>query len=166
MRRLITYLAVLTALLAAAPAGARTRIVDTNPVAVALKRAYAYWGNTPCHGAITVLVAAPIETDASMWTTMVATPLEETQLLTCPIYVSSNLWPNWYLDDFNFELFCKAIIHEVGHFEGHPDAGAKLGTIESSSPEFAKVPLCEHYRLVYGHHTFTPRREEAWERAG
>jgi hypothetical protein len=136
----------------------------TNPMALALHLGEAYWKNVPCHGALPVIAAEPVVPSASMWTYVLATPAEETTMASCPIYVSEQSWPNWYVDDLNFEAFCKTMIHEMGHLEGYSDEGAVLGTIQYEAPNLAKVPLCEHYRLYYGHHMFTPAVEEAWER--
>jgi hypothetical protein len=160
-------LAVLAAVLAWAPATASGRprpVIDSDPVTEALQRAADYWGGAPCHGALTVTLAEPVEPDASMWTPVVATPAEEGAMVTCPIYLSRQLWPNWYVDDLNFEVFCKTLVHEVGHYEGHADEGAAPGTVEYEFPEWATVPQCERYRLVYGHRVFTPPRVAWWVR--
>lgn len=146
-------------------AAAHAQRPTTNPVALATTIAERYWHNVPCHGAVPIVGADPVVVGASMWTYIVSTPAEETALPSCPIYVNRQVWPNWFVDDVNFEQFCKDMVHEYGHLEGYPDEGAKPGTVESESPELATVPVCERYRIVYGRHVFVPRREEAWERA-
>jgi hypothetical protein len=47
------------------------------------------------------------------------------------------------------------MLHEYGHFEGYTDSGAAPGTIEYERPDLARVPLCERFRLVYGHRVFS-----------
>jgi hypothetical protein len=58
-------------------------------------------------------------------------------------------------DDEEFSAFCKEMIHEHGHFEGHPDVGAVAGTIEYEQPVLAHVPMCESFRLIYGGELYT-----------
>jgi len=72
----------------------------------------------------------------------------------CVVHINLRIWPTWRTDDENFRAFCKEMVHEYGHFEGHPDVGAVRGTVEYEQPEYAHVARCERYRLVYGHRTF------------
>jgi hypothetical protein len=74
----------------------------------------------------------------------------------CVVHIDLGVWPSWRADDADFPAFCKEMLHEYGHFEGHPDAGAMPDTIEYERPDLASVPLCESYRLVYGHHVYLP----------
>jgi len=164
-------------LVAALPAAARAPIVDSDPVTEAVVRAVAFWSGTPCGGAVTVTAGAGDEAPpagvnapspggprAAMWATWM-TPVGVNQFSAppssftdCVVHINSSIWPDWQADDRQFAGFCKEMLHEYGHFEGFPDAGAAPGTIQYERPDLAHVPICERYRLVYGHTVYTPTR--------
>lgn len=160
----------------AAPASGRPRRVDSDPVAIAIARAVEYWHGTPCAGEVTIVSAAGAEappsgenvrhlpiTPAAMWASWL-TPgginsftAPAATFTSCVVHVNRTVWPDWLKDDQRFTSFCKEMLHEYGHFEGHPDIGAAFGTIEYELPVLERVPLCERFRLVYGNHTFIGR---------
>jgi hypothetical protein len=185
--RAATLIAVL-GLGAATPATARRPLVDSDPVAIAVARAVEYWHGTPCAGAVTLVsgvsVEAPLSGEnvthfpirpAAMWASWLSTAginsflAPATSFTSCVLHVNREVWPDWLADDRDFAAFCKEILHEYGHFEGYPDVGALAGTIEYELPDPVRVPLCERYRLVYGHRTFIGRltaasRPHRWSR--
>lgn len=166
-------LALLIALALPAPASAHRAIVDSDPVSEAVARAVAYWGGAPCAGSVAVVsgssgeappagvnAPSPAGSRAAMWATWL-TPAGANQFTQppstfsdCVVHIDSGVWPSWLADDRDFSAFCKEMLHEYGHLEGHPDAGALPGTIEYERPDLAHVPLCERYALVYGHEVF------------
>lgn len=157
------------------PARARARIVDSDPVVQAAAEAVSYWGSPPCGGAVAVVGGSPREAPvagrntpgvslarAAMWASWM-TPLgantfaaPAASFTDCTVHINLLIWPDWLTDDMNFRAFCKEMVHEYGHFEGHPDTGALIGTVEYEQPEYAKVPGCAHFRLIYGHRVFRP----------
>ncbi len=161
--------ALLIGLVLCAAAAAREPVADSNPIAQAVKRAVAYWGGTPCGGHVAVVSGADSEApaaganapgasgrNAAMWASW-ATPIGANHLSTspasfshCVVHVNRGVWPSRQAENRNFPAFCKEMLHEYGHFEGFPDAGAVRGTIQYERPDLAHVPICEHYRLVYG----------------
>jgi hypothetical protein len=157
------------------PASAKghERIVDSNPVAEAMRRAQRFWRGTPCAGQVGVVGGYPNEAPtagenipgarvqkAAMWASW-STP-EGLNLFTvapatfrnCVVHINLGVWPSWRADDEDFRAFCKEVVHEYGHLEGFPDVGAKKGTVQYEQPEYAHVPGCERYRLIYGHRIF------------
>jgi len=183
---------VLLALLAGARAQARARPpAVSDPVAEAVRRAVAYWHGTPCAGQVLVVSATAGEAPpagqnvpglgthaAAMWATFRApvpggaaadaNTAPPSSYRECVVHVNTATWPNWRSEDTNFASFCKEMLHEYGHFEGYSDAGARAGTIQYERPDLARVPLCERFRLVYGHKLFTghPRPPAASAAAG
>lgn len=162
-------------LFAHAPPAPRT-VVDSNPVAEAVTRAVDYWGGTPCGGSVTIVSSpsgeappagvnapSPAGSVAAMWATWMTSAganqfsVPPATFSDCVVHINAGVWPSWQADDRDFPGFCKEMLHEYGHFEGYPDAGATPGTIEYERPDLAHVPLCERYRLVYGHTVYTPR---------
>jgi hypothetical protein len=166
--------ALVAAALAAAPAYAGPPRSASDPVAAAVARATTYWHGTPCGGRVGVVNGAPGEapvagqnvpgltgSPAAMWATFrapgvagdafAASPSVYTE---CVVHINQRVWPGRRFEDAHFAVFCKEMLHEYGHFEGYPDAGAHLGTIEYERPDLARVPLCERFRLVYGHKVY------------
>jgi hypothetical protein len=80
------------------------------------------------------------------------------KLASCVVHINLAVWPSWQADDRDFPAFCKEMLHEYGHFEGFSDANAAPGTVQYERPDLAHVPLCERYRLVYGHTVYEARR--------
>src|SRR5271166_1908303 len=186
MRRLALLVLLLGAALATAAAAGRaaTRVsrsaMTSDPVAEAVVRAAEYWGQTPCGGQVSVIAGRTAESPpagenvagarshvAAMWATwltpegpnLINEPLSS--YTGCMVHVNQSVWPSWQADDSNFAAFCKEMVHEYGHFRGFPDIGAVRGTVEYESPDLAHVPVCESYRLRYGHIVYTappPRR--------
>jgi hypothetical protein len=179
-RMVICGLLIALAVPAATLAGAS--IVDSDPVAEAEGRAVEYWGGTPCGGQVTVVsgpssdapaaganAPSPAGSKAAMWATWLTPaganqfddatgqPLPPSSFSDCVVHINSTVWPSWLADDSDFPAFCKEMLHEYGHFEGHPDTGAAPDTIEYERPDLAHVPLCERYSLVYGHTIYVPR---------
>ncbi|HTW41873.1 MAG TPA: hypothetical protein VMD79_06135 [Solirubrobacteraceae bacterium] len=163
------------------PAVAHGAIIDSDPVAEAVTRAVEYWGGTPCAGSVTVVAGpdgeappaganapSPRGTVAAMWATWTTPeganqffapsnqPIPPATFSDCVVHINSNIWPTWQADDRGFAGFCKEMLHEYGHFEGYPDTGAAPDTIEYERPDLAHIPICESYRLIYGHHVYTP----------
>lgn len=175
--RRVSRTALIALLLAipAAPAQARPRgATVSDPVAAAVRRAVAYWHGTPCGGHVAVVGAAPGEApaagqnvpglhgaEAAMWATFRAPGSTDafaeppSSYSECVVHVNRRTWPEWRAEDAHFAAFCKEMVHEFGHFEGYPDAGARPGTIQYERPDLARLPLCERFRLVYGHEVFT-----------
>lgn len=181
MRRLATgtmTLVVVVVALGAAQAPAR----DSDPVSEATARAVEFWGGTPCGGDVAVVAgpldeappagendgAATAELRAAMWATW-QSPAGANEFLApaatfsnCTVHVSPAVWPTWRSDDEEFAAFCKEMLHEYGHFEGHPDVGAIPYTIEYEQPVLAHAQVCESFHLVYGTELYTavkPRGE-------
>lgn len=171
---------VLTSLLIAslpAHAAGGSRPIDSNPVAAAIERARAYaarqWNGVPCDGNVAVVsgpaaeappsginAGEPVAKPAAMWATWLTPagindfaelPSSYTQ---CVVHINATVWPQWLTADRDFPAFCKELIHEFGHLEGFPDTGQLPGTVYYERPDLATVPICESYRLVYGHHVF------------
>ncbi len=178
----VAALSLLVALALPATAVARAPIVDSNPVAEAVARAVRYWGGTPCDGSVAVMASPSSEAPAAgmnapspagdlaaMWSTWLTPdganqfdaagqPIPPATFTECVVHINSSVWPSWRVDDGNFADFCKDMLHEYGHFEGYPDVGAVPNTIQYERPDLARVPLCERYRLVYGHRIYEPAR--------
>jgi hypothetical protein len=167
--------ALLIVLALPAHAAARGALVDSDPVSEAVARAVAYWAGTPCGGSVLVVsgssseaplagvnVPSPGGPRAAMWSTW-SSPAGANEFTApsatfsdCVVHINLGVWPSWRADDADFPAFCKEMLHEYGHFEGHPDVGAPPDTIEYERPDLAHVPLCESYRLIYGHHVYRP----------
>jgi hypothetical protein len=176
MQRTIVLLALATPM----TASARPREANSNPLHEAVVRAVAYWGNIPCDGGVAVTAAPGTEAPtsgrnigaplgpAAMWATwdtrVGVNNLEQppSTLRNCAVHINRDRWRSRRQEDARFPTFCKEMVHEYGHFEGRSDAGARPGTVEYERPDLARVPLCERYRLVYGHTIFKgspePRR--------
>lgn len=170
--RVLGLLAGVVALLCPSGVFAAKRIVDSSPVAEATRRAEQFWGGAPCAGEVGVLGGYPSEaptagansgehlSKAAMWATWSTAEGRNSfkappaTFRTCVVHINLRVWPSWRVDDESFAAFCKEMVHEFGHFEGFPDVGAVKGTVEYEQPEYARVPTCERYRLVYGHRTF------------
>jgi hypothetical protein len=164
----LAALTLVIGLVLSAAAAARGPLADSNPIAEAVKRAVEYWGGTPCRGHVAVVSGGDSEApaaganapgargrNAAMWASW-ATPIGVDQLSrspatfsACVVHVNRSVWPSRQAEDRNFAAFCKEMLHEYGHFEGFPDAGAVRNTIQYERPDLAHVPICEHYRLVY-----------------
>jgi hypothetical protein len=142
---------VFLALAAPSPPRAPRHPEYTNPIQLALDRAYTFWGNKPCP-TITATGAEAPDPSYGMWVTFLATP--EQHPAVCPIYINRTLWPTWEADDQNFVNFCKEMVHEVGHFEGFPDEGAQPGTVQYVDSELAHIPICEQRTRLYLGHTW------------
>jgi hypothetical protein len=173
MRRLAAGAVLLLVSVAPLPA-ARAADPDSDPVTEATARAVEFWAGTPCDGTVAVIGSAGGEAPpagendgeaghgvrAAMWATW-TTPSGANQFVSptlfsdCVVHVNLAVWPSWRADDREFAAFCKEMLHEYGHFEGHPDVGATPDTIEYEQPVLAHVPLCERYRLLYGHEIYT-----------
>jgi hypothetical protein len=120
--------------------------IATNPISLAAHKAAIYWGAATDCASVTIKSAGPVTTEASAWTLGLGAEAK------CTIYLSNQQWPNWYADDLNFEELCKTMVHEYGHLAGHGDDDGD--SVTSITPQFAKVGVCEHYRLKYGGHIF------------
>jgi hypothetical protein len=146
------------------------RRVYSEPIAEAVWRAVVYWGGTPCGGIVSVTYGPDGEAPAAganapgapghvaaMWADW-STPgggrndfvQPPTTFTECTVHVNRSIWPSRQAEDSNFPAFCKEMLHEYGHFEGFPDVGQTLGTVEYERPDLAHVPLCERYRLQFG----------------
>jgi hypothetical protein len=159
---------------AATPARREAAPIFSDPVAEAVGRAVEYWGGTPCGGTVDVVIAVNSEAPpagqnaprapghvAAMWATWLTPggPNLFTEPASsfgeCVVHVNRGIWPSTQAEDANFGAFCKEMLHEYGHFDGHPDVGAAAFTIEYERPDLAHVPLCERYRLYYGHRLYS-----------
>ncbi len=189
MRRSLVS-SLLIALALPAVAVGRAPIVDSDPVAEAVTRAVEYWRGTPCAGQVTVVsnpsseappagvnAPSPAGPRAAMWATWLTQAgvnefyaagqkIPPAMFTDCVVHIDSSVWPSWQADDRDFAAFCKEMLHEYGHFEGFPDAGATVGTIEYERPDLARVPLCERYRLIYGHRVYEPPRSSPRKKTG
>jgi len=182
-RRAVSSLLVALAL--PAVAAAHVPIVDSNPVTEAVTRAGEYWRGTPCGGSVAVVSSPSSEAPpagvnapspggrlAAMWATWLTPaganqfdaagqPIQPATFTDCVVHINSGVWPSWRADDSNFAAFCKEMLHEYGHLEGYADVGAAPDTIQYERPDLAHLPLCERYRLVYGHRIYAPARRRA-----
>jgi hypothetical protein len=159
--------------------------IFSDPVAEAVGRAVEYWGGTPCGGTVDVVTAVNSEAPtagqnapgapghvAAMWATWLTPggPNLFTEPASsfgeCVVHVNRGIWPSTQAEDANFGAFCKEMLHEYGHFDGHPDVGAAAFTIEYERPDLAHVPLCERYRLYYGHRLYSRPAAKAEPHAG
>ncbi len=68
-------------------------------------------------------------------------PIEPALFTDCVVHVNLTDWPDWRRDDARFEAFCKEVVHEYGHFEGHSDVGAASGTVEYEQPVRARLAV-------------------------
>jgi hypothetical protein len=177
---LAALLASCAAPAAGAQASAHARPADANPVKEAVARAVSYsiahWGMSPCGGHVAVVTGAASEAPqsgensngppgevAAMWATW-RTPHGTNQFgdppgsfTECVVHINRHVWPDWLADDRGFPFFCREIVHEYGHFAGYPDVGARPGTVQYEQPNGVRVPICERYRLLYGHMVFSGR---------
>lgn len=147
---------------------------DTNPLIEAVERAETYWGNAPCNGNIRVMSGPeapprvqmddPLPGSYPAWEWVnFDSPRGEDALSAppstytdCVVHLNPEWWPDWLADDRAFDIFCQLMVHEIGHLEGYPDAGAMPGTIQYINPLSAPlVPECQSYRLVYHAHDKT-----------
>jgi hypothetical protein len=155
------------------------QLIFSDPIAEAVGRAVEYWGGSPCGGTVSVVTGVNSEAPAAgqnapgapghvaaMWATWV-TPggrnlftEPAASFSECVVHVNRGIWPSTQAEDSNFQAFCKEMLHEYGHFEGHPDVGADPYTIEYERPDLARVPLCERYRLRYGQRLYAGRPAE------
>lgn len=167
MRRLALALTVATCLLAPVTAGAHAA---TDPVALAVARAEAYWHAMPCAGRVgftsRATVPAQLEVEPASYASSATSPMwsswqtaDGPQGYTAPAYdclttVNAKVWPNWHAMDVDFQEFCDEVTHEVGHFLGHPDAGqTEPASIEYpflGLANFNAVPECRGITLYYG----------------
>ena len=159
--------------------------LPSDPVAQAVHRAVEFWGSSPCGGSVGIVGGTPEEAPqsgenakgervrpAAMWASWTA-PTGINSFSSppqtfgaCVVHINLRVWPDWLTDDANFRAFCKEMVHEYGHLEGHPDEGALIGTVEYEQPEYAQVPICERFRLVYGTRVFARPVPPAGRRRG
>lgn len=131
---------------------------DTDPIAVALKRAATFWHNVPCRGHIAV-VSEEMERPYTMAYTTWDSPTGEVDNTSspstytdCVIHISRAWWPNWLEDDAHFSELCQMMAHEFSHLEGYSDTDIALtGTVmgPSAIENAPLIPACRRYRLVY-----------------
>jgi hypothetical protein len=170
MRRLLSLLAAVLVLAVPATASAHKAVqhpasahkahgsvqqVSTDPVALAVERAEAYWRTIPCDGHIAIAMgeAEPhhvAEGTTVMWSSFIrGEPASD-----CTVHLNPKLWPNWEQDDLSFGEFCQAMVYEFGHFLGHRDEGEHPGEAFLLG---GQVPQCRTWRLDYGQYVFTQR---------
>jgi hypothetical protein len=134
---------------------------STDPVALALKLAEAYWGGAPACGTPHVLTSAHQLTGADYEQTTSPEPAGSvvemwTEVQTCTITINASLWRSWREDDESFQWFCDSMTHEVGHLFGHLDSGQTDSAsiaypfLDATSPNFNSVPECRNVSLRYG----------------
>jgi hypothetical protein len=165
MRRLFATvtLVVVLLLVPASLAQARKPVErsTTNPVALALKLAEAYWHGTPACGTPLVLTSANQLANSAYEPTTGPEPARSvvemwTELQTCTITINASQWGSWHEDDESFQWFCDAMTHEVGHLFGHLDGGQTNPAsitypfLDGRSPNFNAVPECRDVTLRYG----------------
>ena len=106
----------------------------------------------------TVTSPEPKDSVVEMWT----------EVQRCTITINASLWPSWHQDDENFQWFCDAMTHEVGHLFGHLDSGQTNPAsitypfLDRTSPNFNSVPECRGVTLQYGSEEI--RDEEVFRR--
>lgn len=175
MARLLLPIILATTLLLPATAGAHKPIghPTTNPVALSLKLAERYWHGVPPCGAPTILTSAHQLPNSNYETVTSPEPKDSvvemwTEVQRCTITINASLWPSWHLDDENFQWFCDAMTHEVGHLFGHLDSGQTNPAsitypfLDGTSPNFNSVPECQGVTLQYGSEEI--RDEETFRR--
>jgi hypothetical protein len=175
MARLLLPVILATTLLLPATAEAHKPIgrPTTNPVGLSLKLAERYWHGVPPCGAPTILTSAHQLPNSNYETVTSPEPKDSvvemwTEVQRCTITINASLWPSWHLDDENFQWFCDAMTHEVGHLFGHLDSGQTNPAsitypfLDSRSPNFNSVPECRGVTLQYGSEEI--RDEETFRR--
>lgn len=110
---------------ASADAATRTSAMAKFPATgaamqTALRTAYAFWGRTPCNGAVAIRWT-PLEGDVvaqADW--MAFDPADATTFLDCAVNFNE-------AGDFTARDLCAAAIHEIGHLNGfdHDDVAAQ-----------------------------------------
>ncbi len=133
----------------------------TNPVALSLQLAEQYWHGVPACGTPKIAMSAHQLPNSEYETVTSPEPNNSvvemwTEVQKCTITINASLWPNWHLDDENFQWFCDAMTHEVGHLFGHLDSGQSNPAsitypfLDGTSPNFNSVPECRGVTLQYG----------------
>jgi hypothetical protein len=129
--RLLAAAAVAAAIItvAALPTSAAATTQSTSPVTLAVSIASRYWGTTPCHGQIKVLVAQPVPAllphDSDAWVTFssslgannLAAPAAS--YTNCTIALGRDRWPTTSSMRQDWDMLCMTVTHEVGHLLGH-----------------------------------------------
>lgn len=146
----------------------------SDPVQEAVNRAEQYWGNIPCAGRVDVAMGQRSEVtfvdpehEVAAWATFTgaagpnSVAASPSTYRDCIVRLNPNIWADRETEDDNFEALCQLMTHELGHFEGYADAGAKPGTIQYVFPDTAPlVTTCQHYDLVYVGDHFRSEAEE------
>jgi hypothetical protein len=163
MARLLLPVILATTLLLPATAGAHKPIghPTTNPVELSVKLAERYWHGVPACGTPKIVFSAHQLPNSEYETVTSPEPKDSvvemwTEVQKCTITINASLWRSWHLDDENFQWFCDAMTHEVGHLFGHLDSGQTNPAsitypfLDSTSPNFNSVPQCRAVTLQYG----------------
>jgi hypothetical protein len=152
-----------------AAGGSTPRAVQPIALTQAEAAAIAYWGGVPCAGHVRIAYA-PQSTAPDNDTGGVATPplwawatfqtptgpdqyhADPTSYSDCVVTINQDRWPPRE-QNADFPDFCGLMVHEYGHFFGHPD----LTTDSPSSitypmigPANERVPPCVHAYALFG----------------
>src|ERR1700685_2159672 len=129
MHKFSILVAAATAILTIVPSSAAAKTNAIGPIARASSIAERYWGATPCHGRIKILVArrSPkiLGQNADAWVTFssslgandLAAPASS--YTNCAVSLGTTRWPTVATMLPDWDMLCMTMTQEFGHLLGH-----------------------------------------------